>query len=157
MVRIFTRVKTDCCGFLFGVLGIVSLINGDHFCLFQNTIFEFNSGVLVRIFDNQRVTKNANRVLIRIKILHHFFALMPFGHPERLFLCLYLRLNCKDLSLFRQNGEFEKAAFRRAEIRQNPQNSPFGDFRGHGNLPSCKCLIYKENTLKSHLTFLFLQ
>ena len=32
------------------------------------------------------------------------------------FLCLYLRVNCKDLSLFRQNGEFEKSAFRRAEI-----------------------------------------
>ena len=72
MVRIFTRVKTDCCGFLFGVFDIVFLINGHHFCLFQNTIFELNFGVLVRIFDNQRVTKNANRVLIRIKIHHHF-------------------------------------------------------------------------------------
>ena len=88
---------------------------------------------------------------------HHFFALMPFGHPERLFLCLYLRLNCKDLSLFWQNGEFEKSAFRRDEIRKNPPNSPFGDFRGHGNLTSCKCLIYKENALKYPVTFLFLQ
>ena len=64
-----------------GVRGIVSLINGDHFCLFQNTIFELNSGVLVRIFDNQRVTKEASRVLIRIKILHHFF-LPKFGQKK---------------------------------------------------------------------------
>ena len=61
------------CGFLCGVRGIIFLINGDHFCLFQNTVFELNSGVLVRIFDKQRVTKNANQVLIRIKIHHHFF------------------------------------------------------------------------------------
>ena len=40
--------------------------------MFQNTVFELNSGVFVRIFDNQRVTKEASRVLIRIKILHHF-------------------------------------------------------------------------------------
>ena len=48
------------CGFLCGVRGIVFLINGDHFCLFQNTIFELNSGVFVRNFDNQRVTKMEN-------------------------------------------------------------------------------------------------
>ena len=60
---------------------------GDHFCLFQNTVFEINSGVLVRIFDSQRVTKNANWVLIRIKILHHFFVLMPYGDTPFGFFC----------------------------------------------------------------------
>ena len=30
---------------LFGVLGIISLINGHHFCLFQNSIFCLNSRV----------------------------------------------------------------------------------------------------------------
>ena len=68
-----------------------------------------------------------------------------------------MRVNCKDLRLFRQNGEFEKAAFRRAEIRQNPPNSQFGDFRGHGNLSSCNCLICKENKQKTLLIFSFLQ
>ena len=63
------------CEVLSSVHRIVAPTNSDHFCLFQNTIFELNSGVLVRIFGNQRVTKNANRVLIRIKILHHFFCL----------------------------------------------------------------------------------
>ena len=75
MVKFFTRVKTDCCDYLCGIIDIVSLINGHHFCLFQNTIFELNSGVLVRVFGNQRVTKNANQVLIRIKIRQDFFQL----------------------------------------------------------------------------------
>ena len=48
-------------GSLFGVRDIVFLKNGDHFCLFQNTIFELNSGVPVRIFDNQRLTKTENK------------------------------------------------------------------------------------------------
>ena len=87
-----------------------------------------------------------------------FFCLdAVWWHAIRFFLCLCLRLIGRNLSLFRQNGEFEKSAFRMDEIRQNPPNSPFGDFRGHGDSPSCKCLIYKENTLKSPLTFLFLQ
>jgi len=45
----------------FGVLGIVSLINGDHFCLFQNTIFRIKSRVPVRMFDNQRLIKTENK------------------------------------------------------------------------------------------------
>ena len=80
-----------------------------------------------------------------------FFCLdAVWWHAIRLFLCLYLRLNCKDLSLFRQNGEFEKYAFWRSEISQNPPNSPFGDFGGYGNLSSCKCFIcstFFENSL----------
>ena len=81
---------------------------------------------------------------------HHFFAYTPDGDtPFGFFLCLVLRLNCKDLRLFRQNGEFETGAFRRAEIRQNPPNSPFGDFWGHGNLPSCKCFICRTFFEKS--------
>ena len=44
------------------------LINGDNFCLFQNTIFRLNFRVPVRMFGNQRVTKTENRVLIRINI-----------------------------------------------------------------------------------------
>ena len=147
MAGILAGVKIVCCGSLFGCPRYCFLINGDHFGLFQNTVFELNSGVLVRIFDNQRVTKSESRVLIRIKILHHFciyasqidwlfcflhhfFVLMPYGDtPFGFFLCLCLTLDCKDLSLFRQNGEFEKSAFRRAEIRPNPPNPPFGDFR----------------------------
>ena len=79
-----------------------------------------------------------------------FFCLYAvWWHAIRLFSCLVLKLNCKDLSLFRQNGEFEKSAFRRAEIRQNPPNSPFCDFRGHGNLPSCKCFIDRISYWKS--------
>jgi len=39
------------------------LINGDHFCLFQNTIFRIDSRVPVRIFGNQRVTKTENKLL----------------------------------------------------------------------------------------------
>jgi hypothetical protein len=35
----------DSCS-LFGVRDIVFLKNGDHFCLFQNTIFRLNSRVL---------------------------------------------------------------------------------------------------------------
>ena len=45
----------------FSVYGIVFLIKGDHFCLFQNTIFELNSGVHVRMLGNQRVTKTENK------------------------------------------------------------------------------------------------
>lgn len=45
---------------LFGVSGFF-LINGDHFCLFQNTIWEPNSGVPVRMFGNQRLTKTENK------------------------------------------------------------------------------------------------
>ena len=33
------------------------LINGDHFCLFQNTIFCLNFRVPVRMLDNQVFTK----------------------------------------------------------------------------------------------------
>ena len=87
-----------------------------------------------------------------------FFCLdAGWWHAIRLFSCLVLRVNCKDLRLFQQNREFETGAFRRSEIRQNPPNSPFGDFRGHGNLPSCNCLICKENASKTPLIFLFLQ
>ena len=87
-----------------------------------------------------------------------FFCLdAVWWHAIRLFLCLCLRLNCKDLSLFGQNGEFEKSAFWRAEIRQNPPNSPFGDFGGHGNLQSCKCFICRTFFWKISLFFLFLQ
>ena len=73
MAGILAGVKIVCCGSLFGCPRYCFLINGDHFCLFQNTIFELNSGVFVRIFGNQRVTKNADQVLIRINMLHHFF------------------------------------------------------------------------------------
>lgn len=58
MAGIWAGVGTIDYGSLFGVRGIVFLINGNHFCLFQNTIFELNSGVPVRTPGNQSFTKN---------------------------------------------------------------------------------------------------
>ena len=37
------------------------LINGDHFCLFQNTIFRIDSRVLMRMFEYQGLTKSENK------------------------------------------------------------------------------------------------
>ena len=54
--------------FFFGVLGIASLINGDHFCLFQNTIFRLNSRVLCECLVIKELHKQG-KVLIRINIL----------------------------------------------------------------------------------------
>ena len=86
-----------------------------------------------------------------------FFALMPFGHHKRLFSCLVLSLNCKDLSLFRQNGEFESTHPGGLKSVKIPQILRLAIFARHGNLQSCNCLICKENDSKIPLILSFLQ
>ena len=70
------------------------------------------------------------------------------------FLCLCLRLNCKDLSLFRQNGEFEKSAFRRAEIRKNPPKFSVWRFSGTREFAKLQVLDIQRKFLKIPFDFL---
>ena len=124
-------------------------INGNHFFLFQNSIFCSNSCILCEYLNINDLQKR-RMSCFSYKNLHHFFCSGAVWTPQTaFFLCLCLRLIGRDLSLFRQNGKFEMSAFRRAEIRQNPPNSPFGDFGGHGNLQSCKWFIYSTFFEKS--------
>ena len=72
-----------------------------------------------------------------------FWSLPPFfclfagrGHAVRLFYFHLSRLNCRNLWLFRKNGEFSVSSFRRYEIADSPPNSPFALCRGHTNFRS---------------------
>ncbi len=77
MVNIFIYGESELLitALFFGVRGIVFLINEDHFCLFQDTIFELNSGSPVRMVDNQGLTQTENELLFAQKSATIFFAL----------------------------------------------------------------------------------
>ena len=64
------------CGFLCGVCVIVFLKNGDHFCLFQNTIFHLNSRVLCECLVIKDLQKQ------RISFDSHKYA-PPFLYPRQ--------------------------------------------------------------------------
>ena len=78
---------------------------------------------------------------------------MPFGHHKRLFFMPVFEVELQGFISILAKRRIWKVGIPEG---WNPSKSPFGDFWGHGNLPSCKCFIC--STFFENLSFfLFLQ
>ena len=79
----------------------------------QNALASYTPGASGQKTKEQRFSNATGKYWVSRSGIRHnsstiFLSWCRMVTRHSAFLCLYLRLNCKDLSLFRQNGEFEK-------------------------------------------------